>query len=171
MMFLVLVCAQNSHGHCSSCLQSSFTYIVKKYWSPSSFADPESCHNQLNLGAAATRQQDASPWGRAGALFPGWNVVSQTILQIVRINNPLVPKTDTQETENLDKAISLDQEGASMCSLLLSKHKSTKWLTVGPPYIPDALVPGLTWDLSRSKVHNLPRLAKRLEGWVRAYSW
>jgi hypothetical protein len=25
--------------------------------------------------------------------------------------------------------------------------------------------------LSRSKVHNLPRLAKRLEGWVRAYSW
>jgi hypothetical protein len=28
-----------------------------------------------------------------------------------------------------------------MCSLLLSKHTSTKWLTVAPPYIPDAVVP------------------------------
>jgi hypothetical protein len=53
----------------------------------------------------------------------------------------VVPKTDTQETENLDKAVSPDQEGASMCSLLLSKHASTKWLTVAPPYIPDAVVP------------------------------
>jgi hypothetical protein len=61
--------------------------------------------------------------------------------QIVGINNPPVPKTDTQEIENLDKAISLDQEGSSMCSLQLSKHASTKWLTVAPPYIPDAVVP------------------------------
>jgi hypothetical protein len=50
-------------------------------------------------------------------------------------------KTDTQEKENLDKAISLDQEGASMCSLLISKHASTKWLTVAPPYIADTVVP------------------------------
>jgi hypothetical protein len=28
----------------------------------------------------------------------------------------------------------------------------------------------LTWDLSRSKVHSLSQLAKRLGGWVRAYS-
>jgi hypothetical protein len=35
-----------------------------------------------------------------------------------------VPKTDTQETENLDKAISLNQEGASMCSLQLSNMKA-----------------------------------------------
>jgi hypothetical protein len=48
---------------------------------------------------------------------------------------------DTQETENLDKAISLDQEGASTCSLLLTKHAGTKWLTVAPPYIPDAVIP------------------------------
>jgi hypothetical protein len=33
----------------------------------------------------------------------------------VGIDNPLVPKTDTQETENLDKPISLNQEGASIC--------------------------------------------------------
>jgi hypothetical protein len=53
-----------------------------------------------------------------------------------------VPKTGTQETrENLDRAISLDQEGASMCSLQLSKHTGTKWLTVAPPYIPDAVAP------------------------------
>jgi hypothetical protein len=65
-------------------------------------------------------------------------------LYSVGINNPLVPKTDTQETENLDQAISLDQEGASVCSLLLSK-----WVTVAPPYIPDSVVPaphlGFVW--------------------------
>jgi hypothetical protein len=54
-----------------------------------------------------------------------------------------VLKTDTQETENLDKAISFDQKGASMCSLQLSANTSTKWLTVAPPYIPDAVVPAL----------------------------
>jgi hypothetical protein len=27
----------------------------------------------------------------------------------------------------------------------------------------------LTWDLFRSKVHDLSRLAKRLRGWVRAH--
>jgi hypothetical protein len=30
------------------------------------------------------------------------------LVSVVRIDNPLVLKTDTQETENLDKAISLD---------------------------------------------------------------
>jgi hypothetical protein len=54
-----------------------------------------------------------------------------------------VPKTDIQETENLDKAISLDQEGASMCSLSLSEHASTKWLTLAPLYIPSpGICPG-----------------------------
>jgi hypothetical protein len=28
-----------------------------------------------------------------------------------------------------------------MCSLSLSKHESTKWLTVAPSYIPDTVVP------------------------------
>jgi hypothetical protein len=41
----------------------------------------------------------------------------------------------------LTRQFSFDQEGASMCSLLLSKHASTKWLTVAPPHIPDAVVP------------------------------
>jgi hypothetical protein len=27
-----------------------------------------------------------------------------------------------------------------MCSLPLSKHASTRWLTVAPPYIPDTVV-------------------------------
>jgi hypothetical protein len=35
-----------------------------------------------------------------------------------------VPKTEPQETENLDKAISLDQEGVSMYSLPLSNTQA-----------------------------------------------
>jgi hypothetical protein len=42
----------------------------------------------------------------------------------IGIDNPLVLKTDTQEIENLDKAISLDQESTSMCSLLLSNMQA-----------------------------------------------
>jgi hypothetical protein len=68
-------------------------------------------------------------------------VILASIWEVGGIDNPPAPKTDTQETENLDQAISLDQEGASMHSLLLSKHASTRWLTVAPPYIPDAVVP------------------------------
>jgi hypothetical protein len=101
--------------------------------------------------------------GKGQDPLPGRNVKSQTIPQIVGVDGPLVLKIDTQETENLDKAISLDQYGASMCSLLLSKHARTKWVAVALPYI-------LTWDLSRSKVHSLSQLAKRLGGWVMAYS-
>jgi hypothetical protein len=40
------------------------------------------------------------------------------------INYPPVLKIDTQETENFDKAISLDQEGASMYSLPLSSTQA-----------------------------------------------
>jgi hypothetical protein len=71
----------------------------------------------------------------------------------------------------LTRQFSLDQEGASTCSLQLSKHASTKWLTMAPPYIPDTVVHAPHLDLSRSKVHNLSRLATRLGGWVRACSF
>jgi hypothetical protein len=60
--------------------------------------------------------------------------------QIVGIKDALVLKTDTQETENLDKAISFDQKGASMYLLQLNRHVNTKWPTVAPPYIPDTVV-------------------------------
>jgi hypothetical protein len=46
-----------------------------------------------------------------------------------------------RDRENLDKAISFDQRGASMYSLQLNRHMSTKWLTVASPYIPDAVIP------------------------------
>jgi hypothetical protein len=95
-------------------------------------AEPRGCRNQAAGCVSPGKGQDP---------LPGWNVNPGLNPQIVEIDNPLVPKTDTQETGNLDKAISLDQEGASLCSLLLSKHASTKWLTVGPPYFPDAVVP------------------------------
>jgi hypothetical protein len=105
LTFFVLVCAQNSRGCCGFCLQSPFTHVVKKFCSPSSFANPENHCPLPNLGAAAIRQQDASLQGRARFPLPRWNVISQMSPQIVGINNPLVPKTDTQETENLDKSI------------------------------------------------------------------
>jgi hypothetical protein len=86
MMFLVLVCAQNSHGCHGSCLQSSFTCIVKKFWSPSSLTDPEYCHHQVNLGTIATKQQDASPQGRPRAPpFLGQNVISQMIPKLLQL--------------------------------------------------------------------------------------
>jgi hypothetical protein len=88
----------------------------------------------------------------------------------VGIDNPPVLKTDTQETENLDKAISLDKEGASMCSLPLSKHASTKWLTVAPPRVPDPVVPAPHLGFVQVRGSQAFRLAKRLGGWVRAYS-
>jgi hypothetical protein len=81
-----------------------------------------------------------------------------------------VPKTDTQETENLDKAISLDQGGASMFSHPLSKHASTKWPTVAPAYIPDAVVPAPHLGFVQVKGSQFPSLARRLGGWVRACS-
>jgi hypothetical protein len=52
-------------------------------------------------------------------------------LTSIRIDNPPVWKIDTQETENLDKALSLDQEGGSMCSLPLSNTQAQngwQWL-------------------------------------------
>jgi hypothetical protein len=79
----------------------------QEFWSPSSFVDPESCHHWPNLGATTTRQQDASPRGKArGPPFPRWNVTSRASPQIVGIKDPPVLKTDTQETENLGEAIS-----------------------------------------------------------------
>jgi hypothetical protein len=43
----------------------------------------------------------------------------------VGIKDPPVPKPDTQETKNLDKAISFDQKGEGMYLLQLSRHVST----------------------------------------------
>jgi hypothetical protein len=58
-----------------------------------------------HLRAATIRKQDASPQGRAGGLPSQTECNIPDEPQIVGINNPLVPKTNTQETENLDKAI------------------------------------------------------------------
>jgi hypothetical protein len=138
--FLVLVCAQNLRGHCCPSLQNSFIHVVKKFWSISPFADLESCCHLLNLGAATTRQQDASPWAE-GRGIPGWNVKSQTIPQIVGIKDPLMPKTDTQKTEK-----SLTRQLLLIKRVQTHAHSSwadmsTKWSTVTSPYIPDAVVP------------------------------
>jgi hypothetical protein len=102
--------------------------------------------------------------------LPRWNVKSWTIPQIIGINNPPVLRTDTQETENLDKAIFSWSRGCKRVLTPAKQHAITKWLTVAPPYISMQSYLPLIWDLSRSKVHNLSRLAKRLGGWVKACS-
>jgi hypothetical protein len=60
---------------------------------------------------------------------------------LLEFNNPPVPKTDTQETENLDKAIFSWSRGYKHVLTPTRQHANTKWLTVAPPYIPDAVVP------------------------------
>jgi hypothetical protein len=52
-----------------------------------------------------------------------------------------VPKTDTQETENLDKSIFSWSTGCKRVLTPTKQHISTKWLTVAPPYIPDTVIP------------------------------
>jgi hypothetical protein len=59
---------------------------------------------------------------------------------MIPIDNPPVPKTDTQETENLHKAIFLIKRCKHVL-IPVTQHASTKWLTVAPPYISDAVVP------------------------------
>jgi hypothetical protein len=76
-----------------------------------------------------------------GAPLPRQNVKSRMSPQVVGIKDPPVPKTAHKRQKILTRQFSLDQEGASMCSLQLSKHESTRWMTVAPPYIPDAVVP------------------------------
>jgi hypothetical protein len=49
-------------------------------------------------------------------------------------------------------------------------HASTKWLTVAPPYIPDAVIPAPHLGFVQVKGSQSSRLAKRLGGWVRACS-
>jgi hypothetical protein len=90
---------------------------------------------------------------------------------ILGINNPLVPKTNTQETENLDKSIFSCSRGCKPVLTPAKQHTSTRWLTVAPPYIPDTVVPAPHLGFVQVKVHNLLRLVKRLRGWVRVYSW
>jgi hypothetical protein len=84
---------------------------------------------------------------------------------LLELNTLWCWKQTQGDIENLDKAISFDQKGASIYSLLLSRHTSTKWgllISLMQLYLP------LTWDLSRSKVDNLSQLGKSLGGWVRA---
>jgi hypothetical protein len=144
---------------CQEILQSKFIYRSKSH------------RPQPNLQDAAIRQQDTAPWGGARAPLPGQNVKSQMKPQIVGINNPPVPKTDTQETENLDKAIFSWSRG---CTHVLTPAKQThkhKMADSGSSLYPWQLYLPHTWHLSRWKVHSLSRLVKRLRGFVRVYSW
>jgi hypothetical protein len=108
-------------------------------------------------------------------------VISEPIwLKLVKSLNQMQPllelitlrcrKQTHKRQKILTRQFSLDQEGASMCSLPLSNTQAQndcQWfllISLMQSYLP------LTWDLSRSEGHNLPWLAKRLGGWVGTYS-
>jgi hypothetical protein len=108
-----------------------------------------------------------------------WWWVSQHVLSkrrwagkvIVKINYPPVPKTDTQVTENLDKAIFSwwrgCKHGLTPAKTNKKTHNGWQWIFLISLMQLDL---HLTWDLSRSKVHNLSWFAKRLGRWVKACS-
>jgi hypothetical protein len=132
------------HSRCQEILQSKLIWRSGKLLP---LAKSWGCCNQA---------ADTSPQGRAGALFPGWNVISWMSLQIVGINNPPVLKTDTQETENLDKSIFPWSRGHKHVLTPTKRHTSTKWLTVAPPYIPDAVIPAPHLGFVQVKVSQSP---------------
>jgi hypothetical protein len=89
--------------------------------------------------------------------------------QIFGIKDPLVLKTDTQKTEkNLTKQFLLIKR---VQAHIQSSWEDT-WAQSGQQWLLlislAQLYLLLTWDLSRSKVHNLFQFAKKLKGWVRA---
>jgi hypothetical protein len=91
---------------------SSLTHIFK-FWSPSSFTDLESCSPTSGLLQPGGRTH--LPGEGPGPPFLDGIQNPRLSLQIVGIKDPLVPKNrHTRERENLDKAISFDQKGASM---------------------------------------------------------
>jgi hypothetical protein len=59
--------------------------------------------------------------GDSALLFVLVTVSHDAVLELITL---WCQKANTQETENLDKAISLDEEGASMCSLPLSNMQA-----------------------------------------------
>jgi hypothetical protein len=79
--------------HCQEILQSEF---INRFVKLSPSDKPRGCGNQAAGSNSLGKGQDP---------LHGQNVKSCTSHQIVGIDNPSVLKTDTQETENLDKAI------------------------------------------------------------------
>jgi hypothetical protein len=158
--FLVLVCAQNLHGHHSLCLQKTFTHVIKKFCSPSSFADLESCHPWPNLRAAAIRQQDTSSQGKAGTPFSDQMLNPGPSPKLLEL---LIPQYQKQ-THRRQK-IKRVQTCAHSSWANMQAQNGWQWLlliSLRQSYLP------LTWDLSRSKNHNPSRLAERLGGCIRA---
>jgi hypothetical protein len=137
MMFLVLICAQNLHD---PCLQSSFTCVVKKFWSPSLFTDPESCHHWPNFRATATHCRTS--WGRAGGVAPSQMEckIPDWAPKLLELKTFRCRKQTYERQRKSWQGHFFWSEGCKPYSLQLSGHMSTKWLTVALHYIPDAAV-------------------------------
>jgi hypothetical protein len=97
-----------------------------------------------------------------------WLFLLHTFLYYtVGIKDPLVPKTNKKETEKILTRQFLLLKRVQACTHFSWAQNGWQWLlliSLTQLYLP------LTWDLSRSKVHSLSRIAKRLRGWVRAYN-
>jgi hypothetical protein len=86
-------------------------------------------------------------------------------------DSPVPKKKDTQDTEEILTRHFFWWKG---CTHVFPQgertHKHT-WLSVAPPYIPNAVVPAPVLDWSRSKVYNLSLLNKGLEDGLRHTVW
>jgi hypothetical protein len=134
VMFLVLVSAQDLHGHCSSCLQSTFTQVVKKFCSPSLFADPESCRPWPNLGPPQPGSRTHFP--REGLGPPSWTEckIPDWAPKLFELKTLLCQKQTHERQKILTR-----QFWSKGCKhvLQLSRHMSTKMADSGF----DAVVP------------------------------
>jgi hypothetical protein len=110
---------------------------------------------------------------------PGWLGVSGCLLlssipdsMMLELKTLLCQKKkDTQDTEEILTRHFFWWKG---CTHVFPQgertHKHT-WLSVAPPYIPNAVVPAPVLDWSRSKVYNLSLLNKGLEDGLRHTVW
>jgi hypothetical protein len=134
---------------CQEILQSKFICRSRKLLP---LAEPQGCHNQAA--------------GRISLGPPSWVEckIPDRVPKLLELITLWCRKQTHKRQKILTRQFSLDQEGANMCSLLLSKHASTKWLTVSPPYIPDAVVPAPHLGFVQVKGSQSSQLAKRLGG-------
>jgi extradiol dioxygenase family protein len=73
---------------------------------------------------------------------PRYYTLRKTLVMLLELKTLWCQRADTQKgRDNLNKAISFDQKGASTYSLELSSHVRTKWSTVAFAYVPDTVVP------------------------------
>jgi hypothetical protein len=118
--------------HCQESLQSEF---IHRSGNLLSLPEPWGCCNHAAECISLGKGQDPPSWTE-------YKIPDRDpkLLELITFS---CRKQTHKRQKILARQFSLDQEGASMCSLQLSKHTSRKWLTVASPYIPDTFIPGI----------------------------